>query len=262
MIAVVGAGGKTGRAVVAALEARGEQPLSLVRRPTGGGRERPVDLLDAASVRAGLQGVSALYHLAPNVHPAEEVIGRTVVDAAVEAGVGRLVFHSVLHPQVSAMPHHWAKLRVEEMVLESGLDATILQPAAYAQNLVVTDGVLEVPYDLDARFSLVDLSDVAEVAATVLTCPGHAHATYELAGPRAVTVREVARWLGAGAVRVAAPEWLAGRGLGEYAAAALTAMFDHYDRHGLVGNPRVLAVLLGRPPTEPFDVLAVSPPTR
>lgn len=213
-------------------------------------------------MRAGLQGVSALYHLAPNVHPAEELIGRTVVDAAVEAGVGRLVFHSVLHPQVSAMPHHWAKLRVEEMVLESGLDATILQPAAYAQNLVVTDGVLEVPYDLDAPFSLVDLSDVAEVAATVLTGPGHAHATYELAGPRAVTVREVARGLGAEAVRVAAPEWLAGRGLGEYATAALTAMFDHYDRHGLVGNPRVLAVLLGRPATEPFDALAVSPPTR
>lgn len=262
MIAVVGAHGKTGRAVVAALEERGESPVSLVRRPVGGRREVAVDLLDPASVRAALAGVSALYHLAPNVHPAEERIGRTVVDAAVEAGVDRLVFHSVLHPQVSAMPHHWAKLRVEEMVVESGLDATILQPAAYAQNLGVSDGTLRVPYDPDAPFSLVDLADVAEVAAAVLTDAGHAHATYELAGPRVVTVREVAASLGVDVLRVDARDWLAGGGLGAYERAALAAMFDHYDRHGLVGNPRVLAALLGREPTDPVDALAVTPGTR
>lgn len=256
MIGVVGAHGKTGRAVVAALEALGAQPVSLVHRATGRAREVPVDLLDASSVRSALVGLSAVYHLAPNVHPGEEQIGRAVVDAAVAAGVDRLVFHSVLHPQVSAMPHHWAKLRVEEMVVESGLDATVLQPAAYLQNLSAHDGEVRVPYDLDAPFSLVDLADVAEVAATTLLDPGHAFATYELAGPRPVTVREMAALLGAEAVRVDAQVWLAGRGLASYAVEALTAMFDHYDRHGLVGNPRVLAALLGRPPADPADALA------
>jgi hypothetical protein len=33
----------------------------------------------------------------------------------------RLVYHSVLHPQTEQMPHHWHKLRVEEMLLESRL---------------------------------------------------------------------------------------------------------------------------------------------
>lgn len=256
MIGVVGAHGKTGRAVVAVLEARGAQPVSLVRRATGRGREVPVDLLDASSVRTAVQGLSAVYHLAPNVHPDEERIGRTVVAAAVAAGVGRLVYHSVLHPQVSAMPHHWAKLRVEEVVVESGLEWTVLQPAAYVQNLAAPDGVLRVPYDLDAPFSLVDLADVATVAATTVLDPGHGWATYELAGPRPVTVREVAALLGAEAVRVDAAAWLAGRGLAPYAVEALTAMFDHYDRHGLVGNPRVLTALLGRPPADPADVLS------
>lgn len=255
MIGVVGAHGKTGRAVVAALEARGAQPLSLVRRVTGRPREVPVDLLSPSSVRAAVEGLAAVYHLAPNVHPDEELIGRTVVDAALAAGVARLVFHSVLHPQVSAMPHHRAKLRVEELVVESGLEWTVLQPAAYVQNFAARDGAVTVPYDLDAPFSLVDLADVAEAAAGTLLDPGHAFATYELAGPRPVTVREVAALLGAGAVRVDAQEWLAGRGLPAYAAEALTAMFAHYDRHGLVGNPRVLAALLGRPPADPAQVL-------
>jgi uncharacterized protein YbjT (DUF2867 family) len=262
VIAVVGAHGKTGRAVVAALRARGAPVLSLVRRASGANRERVVDLLDERSVTAAVDGVSAVYHLAPNVHPDEETIGRHVVDAAVAAGVERLVFHSVLHPQVSARPHHWAKLRVEERVLESGLNATVLQPAAYVQNLTVADGALRVPYDLDAPFSLVDLADVAQAAAVVLTEAGHARATYELAGPRAVTVREMAGVLGAHPERADAGEWLAGQDLTDYARHALGAMFTHYDRHGLVGNPRVLSMLLGRAPRDPADALSVSPPPR
>lgn len=260
MIAVVGAHGKTGRAVVTTLRARGVRPLALVRRPSGADGERVMDLLDERSVARALDGVSVLYHLAPNVHPAEEAIGAAVVDAAAAAGVGRLVFHSVLHPQVSAMPHHWAKLRVEERVVESGLAWTVLQPAAYLQNLAVDGGALRVPYDLDAPFSLVDLADVAEAAAVVLTEDGHACATYELAGPRAVTVREMAAALGVRPERVDAADWLAARDLSPYAREALAAMFAHYDRHGLVGNPRVLAGLLGRPPRDPVDAALSGPP--
>ncbi|HEU4913045.1 MAG TPA: NAD(P)H-binding protein, partial [Actinomycetes bacterium] len=81
MIAVVGAAGKTGRAVVAALRARGERPRGLVRRDPAVD-EVTVDLLDADSVRAALDGADAVYHLAPNVHPDEQRVGRTVLDAA------------------------------------------------------------------------------------------------------------------------------------------------------------------------------------
>lgn len=256
LIAVVGAAGKTGRAVMAALRARGERPRGLVRRdPTVD--EVTVDLLDPDSVRAALDGVGTVYHLAPNVHPEEQRIGRTVLDAARAAGATRFVFHSVLHPQVESMPHHWAKLRVEEMVVESGMEWTVLQPAAYVQNFArPADGVLRAPYSLDAPFSLVDVTDVAEAAATVLTAAGHTAATYELAGPRPVTVRQVAAALGVRAEQQAVDEWARGQRLPTYALEALSAMFGHYDRHGLVGNPRVLATLLGRVPHDPLDVLA------
>jgi NAD(P)H dehydrogenase (quinone) len=70
----------------------------------------------------------------------------------------------------------------------------VLQPAAYQQNLLAAAlaGRIEVPYSLDARFTNVDLDDVAEVAALVLTEPGHERATYELAGPELTTVRGLA----------------------------------------------------------------------
>ena len=97
-------------------------------------------------------------------------MGRLVIGEARAAGVQHFVYHSVLHPQVEKMNHHWQKLRVEEMIFESGLPSTILQPAPYMQNLlggwksIVEDGVLRVPYSVDSKFSFVDLEDVAEAA--------------------------------------------------------------------------------------------------
>jgi uncharacterized protein YbjT (DUF2867 family) len=103
----------------------------------------------------------------------------------------------------------------------------------------------------------VDLDDVAEVAATVLTEPGHDAASYELCGPDAVTVADVAaqaaRLTGREliAARTDPDEWLAGPGAGlePYARHALHAMFVAYDASGLLGGRRVLPWLLGRPST-------------
>ncbi len=250
-VAVVGAAGKTGRAVVAALTARGVPVRALVHHPGTWPDERVVELADLDGLTVALRDVRAVYHLAPNLHPDEEGIGARIIEAATRAGAVRLVYHSVLHPQLPAMPHHAAKLAVETRVIESGLVWTILGPAAYLQNLLPAGEEIAVPYRLDAPFSLVDLDDVAEAAARVLVEPGHEHAIYELAGPAVTTVAQVAAIAGVPARQVDRATWLAEqRGqLGEYAISALAAMFAHYDRHGLVGNPRILAGLLGRCPT-------------
>ena len=190
-------------------------------------------------------------------------MGQVAIDAAREEGVGRFVYHSVLHPQVEAMPHHWQKMRVEERLFASGLGYTILQPAAYMQNVlaqwesVVRNGVYEVPYGIETRLGMVDLADVAEVAAQVLTEPGHIGAIYELSGPEALTQRQVAEVLGrrlgrpveAQQVPLAAWEERArAAGMGDYQGQTLLHMFRYYDRHGFWGNPRVLGWLLGRAP--------------
>ena len=101
-----------------------------------------------ADLNAALRGVDTIYHICPNMHPDEVGIGHAVISAAGRGGVGRLVFHSVLHPQTRGMSHHWNKLQVEELLFESGLPFTILQPCAYMQNILgywkalVEEGIL------------------------------------------------------------------------------------------------------------------------
>ncbi len=271
MILITGAAGKTGRAVLRALSGHGELVRALVHRADqirlvgdlgaqGGvvGDMRAGGVLDQA-----LEGARAVYHICPNISPDEVAIGRAMITAARTAGIEHIVYHSVLHPQSEAMPHHWQKLRVEEALFESGLAHTILQPCAYMQNVlagwraIVEDGVYAVPYPVETRLSLVDLDDVAEAARVVLTEPGHIAATYELAGPEALTQTEVAaslsRRLGrpVRAERIAVEAWAdrarAG-GMSAYQVETLVKMFRYYERFGFCGNPRVLSHLIGCAP--------------
>jgi uncharacterized protein YbjT (DUF2867 family) len=270
MILVTGAAGKTGRAVLAALDSRGATARGLVRtREQIGEVERigavegiVADLASVDEMRRAFEGIRTVYLIVPNMHPEERRIGEMAIEAARASEVQGIVYHSVLHPQTRQMPHHWQKLEVEEKLFESGLGFTILQPAAYMQNLVpywdeiVEEGVYRVPYGEHAALSLVDLEDVAEAAAAVLTSEGHAGATYELAGPEALSPKTMAAILssvlGTEVTSETIPleiwaEKARAKGLEGYPLDSLLAMFRYYDRHGLVGNPRVLESLLGRP---------------
>jgi uncharacterized protein YbjT (DUF2867 family) len=216
-------------------------------------------------------GARRVYHICPNMAPDETEIGRLALNAARDAGVRHFVYHSVLHPQTESMPHHWRKLRVEEALFKSGLPFTILQPAAYMQNVlagwerVVTEGVYAVPYAAETRIGMVDLEDVAEAAARVITERGHEGASYELAGPEVLMQHEVAAVMGAAVGRPVRAEeidrtdWERGAraaGLSDYAIETLLAMFRYYERFGFWGNPRVLAWLLGRKPAGFGEFLA------
>lgn len=274
MILVTGATGKTGQAVIAALAARGGHSLRALVQPASQNSTAakqlsshadiiPGDLLNTDSLAAACSGVQALYHICPNVHPQEVAIGRLIIEAARTAGVARFVYHSVLHPQAETMPHHWHKLRVEEMLCAAQLPFTILQPCAYMQNLlpdwrtITGRGVHSVPYPRDTRLSLIDLADLAAVAAKVLTEPGHLGATYQLCGTPGLTQTELAECLSrqlnrpVRAEAIALDDWEAAartRGLNDYAVSTLLAMFRYYALHGLSGSPNVLRWLLDREP--------------
>jgi uncharacterized protein YbjT (DUF2867 family) len=254
-VAVVGASGKTGRALISALEKHGA-------RVTGVGRRQWTGLAGA------LAGCDAVSVIAPNLHPDEPAYVAEVLTAAEAADVRRVVYHSVTAPYVPAMPHHLGKARAEDLVRRSASAWTILQPCAYVQNLVpmLRSGapVLEVPYAVDRPFGLVDLADVAEATARVLLEEGHGGATYELGGPTLVTTADVAAAasdvLGAtvAAVRVDPDEWAtgAGSGLGDREREWLLAMYDYYDRYGLPTGGRVLRALLGGRSTTLRETLA------
>jgi NAD(P)H dehydrogenase (quinone) len=222
------------------------------------------DMRKEDALRQAARAVRAIYHICPNVNPDEITIGEAAIAAAREAGVEQFVFHSVMHPQTEAMTHHWNKLRVEEALFESGLAYTILQPASYMQNVlggwqtIVERGAYVVPYSVEARMSMVDLEDVAQAAAVVLTEPGHLGATYELAGPEVLTQTQVAEILSkhlkrpVRAEQVTIEAWTRhaqASGMGEYQIETLVKMFHYYDNNGFWGNPRTLIHLLGRTPT-------------
>ena len=272
MILVTGAAGKTGRAVVRTLIARGKVVRALVHRSdqvpvvdTLGVQDVLIgDMRNPAVLEDAIQGTRGVFHICPNVSPDEISIGHNAISAARSAGVEHFVFHSVLHPQVESMPHHWRKLRVEECLFESGLAYTILQPTTYMQNVlahwdqIMGKGIYAVPYSVDTRLSMVDLEDVAQVAALVLTQPGHIGATYELVGIESISPVEVATLLSRQLDRSVRAEALALEdwrkqarvaGLGDDQIETLLQMFRYYEQFGFVGNTHALSWLLNRPPT-------------
>jgi uncharacterized protein YbjT (DUF2867 family) len=272
MILVTGAGGKTGKAAIAALLARGAPVRGFVRSPAHepalkaiGASEVVVGAMDDAdALSRAVRGADAIYHICPNVNPNEIAFAKVLVAASSSSGVSRLVYHSVLHSQIEAMPHHWNKLRVEEMLFRSGLDVTILQPAAYMQNTLAEwdrmkrDGLYRVPYPVETRLSLVDLDNVAEAAALVLTEDGHSGATYELVGTLPMSQIEIGETFGQALEKPVSAEaettetWeqrARSTGMDDYQRETLIKMFRAYARDGLKGNPNVLSWLLGRPPT-------------
>ena len=269
MILVTGAAGKTGHAVIDALAQTGRPVRAWLRRHEQAQNLKVADTLvgdleDARLWREACVEVDAIYLICPNMFTREIEVGKLALQAARHAGVGRFVYHSVLHPQTEEMPHHWQKLRVEEEIFRSGLPFTVLQPCAYMQNALAyreqieATGQYSVPYSVYSRFALVDLVDVAQAAAKVLTEHGHAGAIYELAGPANLSSEEIAQALAdqlrqpVNAVQTPLESWeksASASGIPGDTIEALAAMFRYYDSHGLIGNGNVLGWLLGRRPT-------------
>jgi NAD(P)H dehydrogenase (quinone) len=278
MILLTGAAGKTGRAVLKALVKREAAVRVFVRS-----REQAAELLAAGATEAilgdftstdallnAVKGISSLYHICSNMHPAETGIGQSIIDCAAKAGVKRFVYHSVLHPQTEKMPHHWNKLRVEELLFESGLEFTILQPAPYMQNIlasrdaILKEGIYRAPYPATTALSLIDLQDLGEAAAIVLTGKGHACAVYELAGTEALTQDDLVKALAAETGRtvryeeVNLADWQKAAyasGLAAYGVETLTKMFSYYAAYGLSGSTNSLSWLLGRQPLSLVDFI-------
>ena len=272
MILVTGAAGKTGQAIIRTLLKRKKTIRALVHKDIqiqlvqGLGVQEVIagDMCSQKTMNQVLQGVRAVYHICPNVSPEEINIGQTVIKAAQSAEVEHIVYHSVLHPQIESMPHHWQKMRVEEQLFESGLSYTIIQPAPYMQNIlaywndIIKKTKYPVPYSENTRLSSVDLEDVDEIAAIVRSESGHKGAIYELCGVEILSQIEItqilSQYLGYRVDVKAIPieEWEVNardKGLGDYQVKTLIKMFRYYERFGLFGNSRILECLLNRSPT-------------
>ena len=275
MILVTSAYGTQGRKLLPKLAAAGAKVRGL--RATPGGEQALLDIgateamigdaSDPAVLREAMAGMDSVYHIGPSAHPREREMGYAAIDAAIHAGVQHFVFSSVLHPIITDLIQHELKRDIEEKLVCSTLNFTILQPSDYMQVLRIRTafetGVFALAWNRDQRQSVVDVEDITDVTAKVLL-EGEPHygATYQLSAPGCFSAWDI----GAIVAKVCGREidvqevspiqrmkdHFKGREMDEGAAYQLrvfTALRDWYSGHEFVGNPNVLRMLLGREPT-------------
>jgi uncharacterized protein YbjT (DUF2867 family) len=213
-----------------------------------------------------MDGVEKVYYVGPALHPKERDMGIAAIDAARAAGVQHFVFSSVLHAIITDLVQHEIKRDLEEYLISSGLEFTMLQPANYMLQHrlkpAFAQGVFRLSWALDRYQSMVDLGDVTEVAAAVLAeSDRHAGATYELVAPGRYTAHGLAKIISGVAGREVVAERIdsevflkAAFGVDSlaqfpYQARVSRAISKRYSSHDFIGNPNVLRWLLGREPT-------------
>jgi uncharacterized protein YbjT (DUF2867 family) len=207
-VLVAGANGKIGREVVFAVAARGRRVRAMVREANraavleGKADEVVVgDYLDRASLRAALHGVSSALLVSPTA--AEQFERETsFIEAAREAGLRRLVRIS------GAGAGHKVPVRllrrhqeIDDVLTASGVPHVRIYPANFQDNLpdwvhgAASTGWFGTPIAPADRFFMVNVRDIAAVAATALTEGGHDGRSYMVAAPEVPSLLEVAECL-------------------------------------------------------------------
>lgn len=201
-ILVTGSTGNVGREVVRRLLCDSMDVRAAVRPGRGGVFDTPVaevalDFEDPSTFAPALDGVSRVFLLRPP-RMSDPKATRPFIDAMRASGIEQVVFLSVQGAGSNPfVPHHG----IERYLKRSGLPWTFLRPSFFMQNLSTTH-VADI-CDRDeifvpagrGRTNFIDVLDIAEAAAVVLTTGGHIGRAYELTGSEALTYAEVAEAL-------------------------------------------------------------------
>ena len=200
-IAITGATGHIGRIVAAHLTSVSARTRLVVRdpnrAPTGYTDVKQATYGDLEAATKALEGAGALFMVSASESAERLEQHRTFIDAAAAAGVRHVVYTSFLGAAPDATftlaRDHWA---TEEHLRDSGMSWTFLRDSLYLDflpTLAGDDGIIRGPAG-DGRVGAVARIDVARSAAAVLTDPDlHAGRIYELTGPQALSLTEVAR---------------------------------------------------------------------
>jgi len=206
LIGVTGATGEVGGRVARRLADRGIAQRLVVRDASRAPQLDGAEVAtmtgygDRESVRAALEGVGTLFLV-----PGEEATDRveqhkTAVDAALDAGVERIVYLSFLGASPDAtftlVRHHWA---TEEHIRAKNVPFTFPRMSMYMDFIPFfagPDGVIRGPAG-DGRVGAVLRDDLADVVVEILADPAaHEGAVYDVTGPEAFSLAEIADLLG------------------------------------------------------------------
>jgi uncharacterized protein YbjT (DUF2867 family) len=209
VIAVTGATGALGGRVARRLAGAGVTQRLVVRDPARAPQLAGAGVVaarygDTGALRSALGGVDTLFLVSASESLDRVALHTATVDAAVAAGVRRIVYTSFL----GAAPDctftfgrdHW---HTEQHIRGTGLPFTFLRDSLYLDFVPMmagADGVIRGPAG-EGRVAAVARDDIADVATAVLLGDGHAGRTYDLTGPRAFTFAEAAEELSRAAGR-------------------------------------------------------------
>jgi uncharacterized protein YbjT (DUF2867 family) len=150
---------------------------------------------DRAGMRRAMQGLQTLFLVPAGEAENRVELHEAAIDAAVDAGITRIVYVSMLNAAADATftfgRDHFA---TEEYIKRSGAAYTFLRDSFYLDvipGFVSSDGVIAGPAG-DGKIAPVAREDIADVAASVLRNGGHDGRTYDMTGPQALTMREIA----------------------------------------------------------------------
>ncbi|WP_316839466.1 NAD(P)H-binding protein [Pedobacter gandavensis] len=184
-ILVLGANGKTGSRVAKKLEA-----LNIVVRKVSRSTEPRFDWEDKNTWAPVLKGVTSVYiTFQPDlaVKGAEECID-LFVNMAKKAGIQKLVLLSGRgEPEAQ---------RCEKIVMESGLNWTIVRASWFNQNFSesflmepILAGYVALPAG-EVKEPFIDADDIADVVVASLIDKQHDNKVYEVTGPRLLSFKE------------------------------------------------------------------------
>ena len=269
MILITGASGTVGRAVLEEVR-KAAKPLKAMYRGAEDARKAPAgvatvlaDFSDKASLKAALQGVDTVFLVCSPIPQLVE-LENNVIEVCQACGVLHVVLNSALGAGDYGKSFPSWHRRVEDELKASGLRYTILRPNGFMQNIVMynapsirAQGAFYAAMG-QAKTSLIDVRDVASVAAKVLVSPaGHAGRTYELNGPEALSnvevAAEISRVAGRPVQYVDIPEAaqrksMEGLGMPEWQVTALLELQEYYVSGKCAEVTDVLPKLLGRAP--------------
>lgn len=272
MIAITGATGQLGRLVISQLSREvAAADIVAIARDRGkagdiaaaGVEVREADYGDRASLEGALRGVDTLLLISSNAIGERVVQHRNAVEAARAAGVGLIVYTSVLRADTSELSLAEEHRATEALIRDSGLAYIFLRNGWYTENYAAAVGSALAHGALfgaagQGRIASASRLDYAEAAARALTGALPVNRAYELAGDTAYTLAEFAAEIGRQASKaigytdLAESEYeklLVGAGLPAGLASLLASSDASAGRGALFDDSGELRRIIGRPTT-------------
>lgn len=274
-IAITGATGQLGRLAISAIKARGADAIALVRSPAKaadlGAGVRAFDYTDPATF-GSLAGVTTLVLISSSDF--NDRIGQhtRVIDAAKAAGVGRVIYTSLLRADTSPMLLAADHKATEAHLRASGVGYTVLRNGWYTENHTGSlGGAIAAGAMIGSagagRFSSAARADYAEAIAVTALGADHAGKVYELGGDDSYSLAEMAAEVARQTGKTVGyndlpPETYAGIlqsfGLPEGFAHVLADSDVHAAHGALEENSGTLSRLIGRATTPMAHVVAAA----